>query len=242
MKITYIAHSGFSVELEKQVLLFDYFTGELPSWDRQKEIFVFASHKHQDHFNLKILELRKEYPRIRYFFGNDIKLKPDYLLRKKADPEALSFVTVMKAHESLRYGEKGQEVQISTLKSTDEGVAFLVEAEGKAFYHAGDLNWWHWEGEPVSWNRNMEAGFRREIDSIAGKCFDAAFVPLDPRLEAAYGLGMDYFLEKTQATHVFPMHMWEEYGYISKYKETETGRRHAGQIMDISGRGEEFVL
>ena len=45
MKITYIAHSGFSVELEKQVLLFDYFTGELPVWDKQKTILVFASAK-----------------------------------------------------------------------------------------------------------------------------------------------------------------------------------------------------
>lgn len=88
----------------------------------------------------------------------------------------------------------------------------------------------------------METGFRREIDSIAGERFDAAFVPLDPRLEAAYGLGMDYFLQKTSATHVFPMHMWEEYGYISKYKETQTGRQHAAQIVDISRRGEEFVL
>lgn len=31
--------------------------------------------------------------------------------------------------------------------STDEGVAFLVTAEGRTVFHAGDLNWWHWEGE-----------------------------------------------------------------------------------------------
>ena len=138
MKITYIAHSGFCVELEKHVLLFDYFTGELPSWDKEKTILVFASHKHQDHFSLRILELRKEYPHIHYFFGNDIKLKPDYLLRKKADPEALSDVTVMKAHEQTGYGGESQAVTVRTLKSTDEGAAFLVEAERKTFYHAGD--------------------------------------------------------------------------------------------------------
>ena len=228
MKITYIAHSGFCVELEKHVLLFDYFTGELPSWDKEKTILVFASHKHQDHFSLRILELRKEYPHIHYFFGNDIKLKPDYLLRKKADPEALSDVTVMKAHEQTGYGGESQAVTVRTLKSTDEGVAFLVEAEGKTFYHAGDLNWWHWEGEPASWNRNMETGFRREIDSIAGERFDAAFVPLDPRLEAAYGLGMDYFLQKTSATHVFPMHMWRNtaiFPNIRKHRPDGSMRR-----------------
>ena len=30
MEITYIGHSGFLVELERHVLLFDYFQGEIP--------------------------------------------------------------------------------------------------------------------------------------------------------------------------------------------------------------------
>ena len=38
--------------------------------------------------------------------------------------------------------------EIRTLRSTDEGVAFVVHYAGKTIYHAGDLNWWHWEGEP----------------------------------------------------------------------------------------------
>ena len=44
---------------------------------------------------------------------------------------------------------------IASLKSTDEGVAFVVWAEGHSIYHAGDLNWWHWEGEPFPFNENM---------------------------------------------------------------------------------------
>ncbi len=31
--------------------------------------------------------------------------------------------------------------------STDLGVSFYVEAEGKRFFHAGDLNDWHWNQE-----------------------------------------------------------------------------------------------
>ena len=38
-------------------------------------------------------------------------------------------------------------LKIKTLKSTDLGVAFIVKSENKLFYHAGDLNYWHWEGE-----------------------------------------------------------------------------------------------
>ena len=42
---------------------------------------------------------------------------------------------------------------ILSLKSTDEGAAFAIrETDGTSIYHAGDLNWWHWEGEPLAWN------------------------------------------------------------------------------------------
>ena len=38
-------------------------------------------------------------------------------------------------------------MKIKTLESSDIGVAFLIEIEGKVIYHAGDLNWWHWDGD-----------------------------------------------------------------------------------------------
>ena len=53
---------------------------------------------------------------------------------------------------------------------------------------------------------------------------------------------MDYFLQKTDAAHIFPMHMWEEYGYIAKYRETETGRPYADRIMEIKERGDVFEI
>ena len=241
MKITYIAHSGFCVELEKHVLLFDYFTGELPSWDKEKTILVFASHKHQDHFSLRILELRKEYPHIHYFFGNDIKLKPDYLLRKKADPEALSDVTVMKAHEQTGYGGESQAVTVRTLKSTDEGVAFLVEAEGKTFYHAGDLNWWHWEGEPDEYNKNMRRSYQSEINKLCGEKIDAAFVPVDPRLGEQYCLGIDCFMKRTETKRVFPMHFWGNYDVCSRLMLEECTKDYQDKIVKIEREGQTFL-
>ena len=33
--------------------------------------------------------------------------------------------------------------RITTFESTDIGVAYLVEIDGRLIYHAGDLNWWH---------------------------------------------------------------------------------------------------
>ncbi|MFQ9345343.1 MAG: MBL fold metallo-hydrolase [Coprococcus sp.] len=56
MRVTYIGHSGFSVELESHILLFDYYEGTMPEFDPAKKLLVFASHSHPDHFNREILE------------------------------------------------------------------------------------------------------------------------------------------------------------------------------------------
>lgn len=68
--------------------------------------------------------------------------------------------------------------QVSTLLSTDSGVAFIVKTSEGAIYHAGDLNDWHWEGETEADNRHMSSMYRAEIDKIKDAHFDAAFVPL----------------------------------------------------------------
>lgn len=59
MKITYIHHSSFMAELDHAVLLFDYFEGNIPETDREKPLFVFASHRHGDHFPVPYLIWRK---------------------------------------------------------------------------------------------------------------------------------------------------------------------------------------
>ena len=72
-------------------------------------------------------------------------------------------------------------VCIRTLHSTDEGVAFFVSAGGRTIYHAGDLNWWHWEEESADYNLAMEKDYKREIEKMKGQKVDVAFVPVDPQ-------------------------------------------------------------
>ncbi len=238
MKVTYIYHSGFSVELGQCVLLFDYYKGELPEWEKGKPVYVFVSHKHQDHFSRKIFDLAQKYENVHFYLGSDIKLNEKYLERNGIPAAMKEKMTRVAKNGVLE--ENG--LWIKSLRSTDEGVAFLVRAEGKLIYHAGDLNWWHWEGEPSPFNENMERDYKKEIDSVSGYAVDIAFVPLDPRLEGAFGRGMDYFLQKVEAKYVFPMHMWEEYGIIRRYKETEAGKKYQERIADISQAGQEFEL
>jgi len=73
MKITYIHHSSFSVELDNTILLFDYFKGNLPSFDKNKKLYVFSSHSHHDHFDESIFNIEKTHPNVEYILSNDIK-------------------------------------------------------------------------------------------------------------------------------------------------------------------------
>ena len=136
VKITYISHSCFAVEQEHSVLVFDYYQGELPLWNPEKTIYVFVSHRHYDHFSKEIFRWTEQYPKIKYILSDDIS-EASY----DASEICRSDLTRIAPNQTETIGN----CVIETFRSTDEGVAFLVSCEEKLFYHAGDLNWWHWK-------------------------------------------------------------------------------------------------
>ena len=89
MKVTFLHHSSFLVELEHTILLFDYFagdrvngfhfTGTIPTLDPEKDFYVFASHKHQDHFDMDNLKLAEQYPKVKFIFSKDCKMSRNFL-------------------------------------------------------------------------------------------------------------------------------------------------------------------
>ena len=54
MTVTFLAHSGFLVEWEHFYTLFDFYKGELPELNKTKPLLIFASHRHEDHFDPRI--------------------------------------------------------------------------------------------------------------------------------------------------------------------------------------------
>ena len=227
MVVTYIEHSGFSVELPECTLLFDYYLGKLPEFPKEHPLIVFASHVHGDHFQKKIFQLREQYQEVYFVLSDDIP--------KKYDAPDVIWVS-----SDVKVTVAGCE--ITCLKSTDEGVAFLVKCGEKTVYHAGDLNWWHWEEESATYNDEMKQNYQREVDKLEGCKIDAAFVPVDPRLEDAYFWGIDYFMRKTDTKVVFPMHFWGKYETIDcliRQKETEDYR---DRIAEIDWKGERFSI
>ena len=215
MKVTYIKHSGFCIEWETGIWMFDYWQGEIPSLPEDKQMTIFVSHKHGDHFNPEIFHMFSQYASVQYILSDDLR----HTVKKQNLPEhVLSAITFMKPYTV--YENDGMTVR--TLRSTDSGVAFLVEYGGKVVYHAGDLNWWVWHEESKQEYCDMTARFQREIAKLKewASHIDVAFVPLDPRQEDWYRLGMDYFVQQIDVDTIFPMHFWESYEWIEKYKAT----------------------
>lgn len=204
MRVAFLGHSGFLVETEERCMIFDWCQGELPKLP-SKPLLVFASHRHQDHFIPRIFTLDDSSRDVTFFLGSDLKLTDSRRQRWNVSPETAERCHVLKGSESVSMNG----VTVETLTSTDEGVAFLVTCDGRTIYHAGDLNWWHWEGEDPAWNRNMEANFKRYIEPLRGRHIDLAFAPLDPRQESAADWGFRYLLELADIARIVPMHQWE---------------------------------
>ncbi|MGI6005934.1 MAG: MBL fold metallo-hydrolase [Ruminococcus sp.] len=243
MKITYIKHSGFLIQWEQCAWLFDYYAGDIPALMPDQKVMVFVSHSHGDHFNPEIFSRFAAYPHVEYFMASETRHK----VRKLSLPEEIyNKITFLKPHQYQTASDgAGEKTDIYTCHSTDCGVAFLLQYRGRKIYHGGDLNWWVWKGESRQEYNDMTARFQKEIKNLKEKAegaVDVAFVPLDPRQEEWYRLGMDYFLENIDAKLVFPMHFWEEYSLIERYKRELKDDVRSRKIVPISREGYEVIL
>lgn len=207
MKLTYIYHSSFVLETETCSILFDYFrdtcdkTGYVHDVLLKKEtpLYLLASHFHSDHFNREIFEWRKYRQNLVYLLSADI------LKHKKAKAEEAQF---------LRKGDLfvDDRIRLQAFGSTDVGISFLLHCEGKAIFHAGDLNNWHWQDESTPQEvRQMEGSFLHELKDLKAVCphLNLAMFPVDSRLGSDYDRGARQFITQLKVDHIVPMHYWE---------------------------------
>ena len=237
MRVTFLAHSGFFLELETASLLFDWWKGELPPLPADRPLLVFASHRHEDHFNPAIFSLAKGGRDVRFLLGKDIRLTERNRARWNLSDDAAARCLALGGGVTV---SPIPGVTVETLPSTDEGVAFLVSLEGKTLFHAGDLNWWHWEGEDKAWNRNMEVNFKRYCEPLRGRHIDLAMFPIDPRLGEDGFRGARYFLELTDTACLLPMHQWEQFSFTQDFLAACPA--FAGQVRMVERNGQCFTL
>ena len=240
IEVWYLEHSGFAIIIKNKLLIFDYYLDKSennnrslasgviePSEIKDKEIFVFASHRHPDHFNPMILSCKEQLTNIHYFLSYDIP--------KKNHREWTNILRPNAVYED-------DNIRIQTFKSTDEGIAFLVSIDGINIYHAGDLNWWHWNEETKARNNDMAARFKREVSLIKSYPIDIAFLPADPRQESAELMGMTWFLNEIDVKSAFPMHFGDDYTIMERINTMAGKNPSFKKVKTISKRGESFTI
>ena len=219
MTLRYIFHSGFLLETEQSILIFDYWMDPAnvvesfiyPSGS--KHVYVFASHFHEDHFNKDIFKWRQNNP----FSDYTYILSKDILKRKRSQKEDAD---VWMAKGSVWEDEN---IKVIATGSNDSGVSWIVETEGKTIFHAGDLcNWYARfladgapEGEiyseefgeyinPVAEEKRF-LGELKDMHKITGT-FDLVMFPVDGRIGNGYTLGGRQFIERFKVGMFVPMH------------------------------------
>lgn len=192
LEVRHLGHSGVSVSVGDVLLVFDFHKkkGYLPDFSRYRRILVFCSHRHPDHYNPDIFRWADQ-GTVSYVLSDDIEHVQRSVPVHVFSPGDMRTV---------------EDVRVEAFRSNDQGVAFLAEAAGSTVFHAGDLNWWHWEGEPEEENLHMEKTFKTEVDKIRGRIIHTAFIPVDPRLKKDRYLALDYFMETVAPGLVYPIH------------------------------------
>ena len=165
MKLDYIYHSGFAIEADGVTVIIDYYKdsseevfnkGIVHDYLLEKPglLYVLCSHFHPDHFNREVLSWKKLRPDIRYIFSKDI------LKHRRASAEDATYINKGDTYED-------EHIRIQAFGSTDVGISFLIDLQGRRLFHAGDLNNWHWSEESTPQEiRKAEGDFLAEVREL----------------------------------------------------------------------------
>ena len=202
MRITYLLNSGFLLQIGRTLLVFDDFQDTAHAVDRAidaggyDQLYFFASHAHFDHFDTHIRAYAAQ--ATRYIFSNDIRRT------KRVRIFPADAITYMK-----KYSEwEDENLHVHSYDSTDIGISFLVKLKesGIRVFHAGDFNWWHWEGDTESNQLLSRNAFKKQMKLLDGMETELAFFPVDGRLEGSSEKGAKEFVSRTKPKAFVAMH------------------------------------
>ena len=204
LELTYLLNSGFIVREGGLLLVFDDFRDPTGAVEKElargfEHLYIFASHAHFDHFDAHIADYAKEANR--YVLGYDIRRTKRAKRAKSLPAEKVTYLETYDSWEDAH-------IAVSSFDSTDTGVSFLVEGKetGRRIFHAGDFNWWDWEGDTAENRKLAENAFRKQMKRLAGLSADVAFFPVDGRLGSAMDKGAKAFCAETEVRALVTMH------------------------------------
>lgn len=251
IQLTYLFHSGFLVEMDSCLLIFDYWmdpTSTLPKHlQAGKPVYVFASHFHEDHFTRDIFLWRTLFPEVTFHYI----LSKDILKRHRA-----------KAEDADAWMVKGsvwqdKHITVHTTGSNDSGVSWIVDVEGHRIFHAGDLNNWYarfltddYQGgtiysrefgeiDPLK-DEKQYLGELKDIYKITDH-FDLVMFPVDGRIGNGYTRGARQFIERFDIGFFVPMHFVVS-GFQSAWRMKEFTDERNIPFWSIQTEGENIYL
>jgi L-ascorbate metabolism protein UlaG (beta-lactamase superfamily) len=259
----YLFQSGFALETEKSWIIFDYYLDMPVKWINDngemklaqtktkdgssvsdgiinadmfkgKRVFVFVSHSHADHFNPIIYEWQKQHSNITYIVSDDVA----------ENSAATCKLNVLRAGEDLKIDG----VAVYTIKSSDKGVAFLVDIDGLLIYHAGDHgNWVH--NQPELAELYLQKKYAAELGKLkpfVTRPIDIAFLPVVPPFEGEYYLfALDCFMRSFNVKHAVPMHFaFDPNGFsvFEKLRQNSITEPYRNKIVQFSKQGDRLNL
>ncbi len=224
LEVSYLGHSAWLVITPHRCLLFDY--GAQPARhpngtlsdgvfnaDQLPDLplYVFASHKHGDHYSAYLHSQMAKRPNTSFVMGLDTQ-------PSCADTETAPTGTWLAwPRAEIRLDD----MLIICSGSTDSGVSFLVEMPEGVIYHGGDLALW----DETTFFRRV---YKEEIDWLAQKAAvldrvpDLAFLPVstsDGYQETPLLEGLWYFLDHLAPRVIFPMHGHHYESLYSRFAE-----------------------
>ena len=250
MTLTYIFHSGFVLETERCILVFDFWMDParvMPDvLKRGKPLYVFASHFHEDHFNREIFSWREQTADIKFILSKDI------LKRRRTTAE--------QADVWMAKGQTWQDerIRVTAAGSNDCGVSWIVEVDGKKVFHAGDLNNWFArflaerdvvpetivtdEGKEVNpvYEEKRFLGELKDIAKITSS-FDLTMFPVDGRIGNGYTLGGRQFIDCFRVGLFVPMHFVVS-GFESAWRMAEYCEERGVGFWKIGKEGETIEI
>jgi L-ascorbate metabolism protein UlaG (beta-lactamase superfamily) len=198
-KITYLVRSGWLAQTENHLLLFDYvpyggvnlddfvYTEFSAAEKSKKQLVIFISHEHEDHFYPKLLEWGKHFTNLKIVLGwNYESSQPGLYKLSGRDDKVID------------------NMKVAVHPANDAGSGLLVTVDGLTFYHAGDH---------AQWLPDLKEDFMKEIKYIKEKAvnIDIAFVPVENR-RAHVMEGAIAATKILNPEYVFPMHSkFEDY-------------------------------
>lgn len=262
----FLGHSGFQIDFPDATLLFDFVDGEL-QLRADRPLYVFISHLHADHFQPEVFKLGKYVKHAEFFFGFNHE-EPGTEEFISGLPEEVQDVLCCFNGEQKLYSDDGK-IFVRTLESTDEGVAFLVEINGKKIFHAGDLAHWGKSREFLKKNvpqlaalsdEGFEEIYKKDVaachrnfwactERLRGEKIDYAMIPMDPKTGVFAGETVERFHELATIEKWSPMHLWKDFRFADYFANAnpELAKKMIGVELTAPGTtsikpGEKYPL